>query len=143
MRRLLILTLLAPAAWTQTRRDTGPIPTYEVKRASRPIVVDGKLDDAAWRAAGTIEFQFPWTQQTGAKQKTIARVLWDDQFLYVGYDCEDADIVAHYTERDDPTYKDDAVEIFINPDPSQTLYYGMDCRDFHQSGPFADAVLRH
>ncbi len=126
MRRLLILTLLAPVAWTQTRRDTGPVPTYEVKRASRPIVVDGKLDDAAWKAAGTIEFQFPWSRQTGAKQKTIARVLWDDQFLYVGYDCEDTDIVAHYTERDDPTYKDDAVEVFINPDPSQTYYYGME-----------------
>src|SRR2546422_11568389 len=44
----------------------------------------------------------------------------------IGYDCEDADIVAHYTERDDPTYKDDAVEIFINPDPLQTFYYGME-----------------
>ena len=97
-----------------------------MKRASRPIVVDGKLDDAAWKAARTIEFQFPWSQQAGAKQKTIARVLWDDQFLHVGYDCEDTDIVAHYTERDDPTYKDDAVEVFINPDPSQTYYYGME-----------------
>jgi hypothetical protein len=126
MRRLLILTLLVLAAWAQTRRELGPVPAYEVKRASRPIVVDGKLDDAAWKAAGTIELQFPWSQQTGAKQKTVARVLWDDQFLYVGYDCEDADIVAHYTERDDPTYKDDAVEVFINPDPSQTFYYGME-----------------
>jgi hypothetical protein len=126
MRGLLILTLLVPAAWSQTQRQVGPVPTYEVKRAARPIVVDGKLEDAAWKAAGTIEFQFPWSQQTGAKQKTIARVLWDDQFLYVGYDCDDADVVAHYTERDDPTYKDDAVEIFINPDPTQTFYYGME-----------------
>src|SRR5258708_38170686 len=28
--------------------------------------------------------------------------------------------------RDDPTYKDDAVEIFINPDPSQKFYYGLE-----------------
>ena len=111
MRRLLALAILIPSAWTQTRRELPPVPTYEVKRASRPIVVDGKLDDPAWKTAGTIEFQFPWREQTGAKQKTIARVLWDDQYLYVGYDCEDADIVAHYLERDDPTYKDDAVEI--------------------------------
>ena len=116
----LALTLMLPAAWAQT------VPTYQVQRATRPIVVDGKLDDAAWSAAGTIEFQFPWSAQTGAKQKTIARVLWDDNYFYAGYDCEDTDIVAHYTERDDPTYKDDAVEIFINPDPSQTFYYGME-----------------
>jgi len=120
MRRFLILTLLVPAGWAQT------VPTYEVKRASRPIVVDGKLDDPAWKAAPPMEFQFPWSRQTGAKQKTLARVLWDDQFLYAAYDCDDADIVAHFTERDDPTYKDDAVEIFINPVPSQTFYYGME-----------------
>jgi hypothetical protein len=120
MYRKLALTLLIPAAWAQST------PTYQVQRASRPIVVDGKLDDPAWKAAGTIEFQFPWSTQTGAKQKTIARLLWDDNYLYAGYDCEDTDIVAHYTERDDPTYKDDAVELFINPDPSQTFYYGME-----------------
>jgi len=57
----------------------------------------------------------------------VARVLWDDENLYVGYECEDADIVALYEKRDDPTYKDDAVEIFINPNPAQQgLYYGME-----------------
>src|SRR5437867_10765340 len=126
MRTCLLFLLIFSAMLAQTRRDLGPVPTYQVKRASRPIVVDGKLDDPAWKAAGAIEFQFPWSQQTGARQKTIARVLWDEQYLYVGYDCEDADIVAHYTERDDPTYKDDAVEIFINPNPLHTFYYGME-----------------
>lgn len=104
-----------------------PIPRYEVKRAVTPIVVDGKVDDKAWAAAGKIELIFPWEQQTGAKQKTIARLLWDDQNLYVAYECEDADIVAFHTEHDDPTYLDDAVEIFINPEPSQTgLYVGLE-----------------
>lgn len=125
-KRLPLLLLLIPAAPAQPPRDVGPVPSYQVHRAARPIVMDGKLDDAAWKAAQTIEFQFPWNRQTGAKQKTVARLLWDDDFLYVSYDCEDADVVAHYTERDDPTYKDDAVEIFINPDPTQTYYYGME-----------------
>jgi hypothetical protein len=47
--------------------------------------------------------------------------------LYVGYECEDTDIVARHTERDDPTYEDDAVEIFLNPKPSQTgIYFGLE-----------------
>jgi hypothetical protein len=104
-----------------------PIPHYEVKRASSPIVIDGKPDDKAWAAAGKIELMFPWEAQTGAKQKTIARLLWDDDNLYVSYECEDTDITAVYAEHDDPTYKDDAVEIFINPMPSQTgIYYGLE-----------------
>ena len=103
------------------------VPRYEVKRATSAIVIDGRPDDKAWASANTIELIFPWDSQTGAKQKTVARLLWDDQNLYVAYECEDTDIVAFRTERDDPTYLDDAVEIFINPMPSQTgIYYGLE-----------------
>lgn len=103
-----------------------PRPRYEVKRAPSRINVDGKLDDKAWETAPAIEFIFPWESQTGAKQKTTAKLLWDDNYLYIGYQCEDADIVAMRTDRDDPTYLDDAVEFFVNPRPSQTTYYGME-----------------
>ena len=104
-----------------------PIPHYDVKRATSAIVVDGRPDDKAWADAGKIELIFPWEAQTGAKQKTTARLLWDDDNLYVSYECEDSDITAHFTERDDPTYRDDAVEIFINPMPSQTgIYFGLE-----------------
>jgi hypothetical protein len=104
-----------------------PIPRYQVQRAASRIVIDGKLDDKAWSAASTVEFVFPWDSQAGAKQKTTAKLLWDDDYLYVGYDCEDTDIVALRTDRDDPTYMDDAVELFVNPLPSQTtVYFGLE-----------------
>ena len=108
------------------KRELPPVPRYEVRRAPSPVVIDGKLDEPAWKAATVIELQFPWDQQTGAKQKTRARLVWNNEYLYVGYECDDTDIVALHTERDDPTYKDDAVEIFINPDASQDWYYGME-----------------
>jgi Carbohydrate family 9 binding domain-like len=127
MHRLPLLPLLlATVPLGAQKRELPPIPRYQVHRARQAIVVDGKLDDAAWKAADTLEFRFPWERQTGAKQKTVARLLWNDEYLFVGYDCEDADIVAHHTERDDPTYEDDAVELFLNPDPSQDWYYGME-----------------
>jgi hypothetical protein len=120
--RFAVLPLLAWAAFAQP-----PLPRYEAKRAPSRIVVDGKLDDKAWEAAPAVELIFPWDSQTGAKQKTTFRILWDDANLYVAYDCEDRDIVAQFTERDDPTYRDDAVEIFINPRPAQTgLYWGLE-----------------
>jgi len=102
-----------------------PLPRYEVKRAASRITVDGRLDEAAWRGAAVVEFVFPW-EQAGAKQKTTARVLWDDTYLYAGYACDDADVVAHFDKRDDPTYRDDAVELFINPKPTQDFYYGLE-----------------
>lgn len=121
-----MLVLVSVCAFAQ-KRDPGPVPTMEVKRATSPIRVDGKLDDAAWSSAQAVTFQFPWDAQTGAKQKTTARLLWDDTYLYVGYECEDADITAQFDQRDDPTYRDDAVEIFINPNPKQLdFYYGLE-----------------
>src|SRR5436305_12305213 len=107
MHRLAIILLLAAPLGAQPR-ELPRIPRYIVHRARQPIVVDGKLDDTAWKSAGTIEFRFPWDKQTGARQETTARLLWNDEYLFVGYDCQDTDITAHYTERDDPTYKDDA-----------------------------------
>jgi hypothetical protein len=105
-----------------------PIPKYSVKRAASPLAIDGKLDDKAWAAASpAVSLQFLWESQTGAKQKTAVRMLWDDQYLYLAYDCDDADITAQFQNRDDPTYRDDAVEIFINPRPTQTgLYFGFE-----------------
>lgn len=123
---LLILLFTAFAAAQDLRSNLAPVPTYEVHRATTRINIDGKGDDAAWTKAAAVEFAFPWDKQTGDKQKTTARLLWDNEFLYLFYECEDKDIVALYNERDDPTYKDDAVELFINPDPKQDFYYGME-----------------
>lgn len=122
--RALSLALLTWTLLAQERPGSlPPIPKLEVRRTARPLVIDGKLDDAAWQKAEAVVFQFPWPKQTGAAQKTTVRLLWDDEFLYLGYDCEDTDLTAHYLLRDDPTYKDDAVEAFINPKPTQTDYY--------------------
>jgi hypothetical protein len=121
------LVFFAGALAAQNPPPPQARPRYEVKRATSRIQVDGKLDEKAWQAAEPMVLIFPWESQTGAKQKTTVRVLWDDQNLYIGYDCEDTDITAQFTARDDPTYRDDAVEAFINPRPSQTdFYFGLE-----------------
>ena len=116
-----------PAA-APPKGDAPLIPRYEIKRATSAPVIDGQLDEKVWEAASpAVTLQFLWESQTGAKQKTFVRMLWDDQNLYLAYDCEDADITAQFQKRDDPTYQDDAVEIFINPRPSQDgLYFGFE-----------------
>ena len=122
--RMLWIAMVAAAPLV----SQAPIPRYDVKRATGPITVDGRLDEAAWASASApVTLQFLWETQTGAKQKTSARVLWDAQALYLGYDADDADINARYLQRDDPTYQDDAVEFFVNPDPKQeAVYYGFE-----------------
>jgi hypothetical protein len=120
------VAIVSLAAQTPAPAPTlsAPIPRYDVKRASAPITIDGNLDDAAWAGASpAVTLQFLWDSQTGAKQETRARVVWDAQAFYVAFDAADADITALFEQRDDPTYRDDAVEIFINPDPKQEAHY--------------------
>ena len=110
--------------------SSPPSRRFRVTRSnacSAPLTIDGKLDEPAWAAAPAVTLQFLWESQTGAKQMTRARLLWDAQALYVGFDADDADITAQFQQRDDPTYRDDAVEIFINPNPQQeVVYYGFE-----------------
>ena len=119
--RIALATLVAGAAIAQTAATK---PKYEVRRAKAPITIDGNIDPKEWSGASpAIEFIFPWDSQTGAKQKTHARLLWDDKNLYVAYECEDTDITAHVQSHDEFVYRDDSVEIFLNVKPSQTMAY--------------------
>jgi hypothetical protein len=104
----------------------GPLPRYKVKSISETMTVDGKLSEQAWSQAPSITLMFPWDFQTGKKQKTVAKVLRDKDTLYVGYEVEDSDITATHRNRDDPTYKDDCVEIFIKPGQDTDSYFGME-----------------
>jgi len=116
----------APALAQALRPGLAPIPTYEVHRAKVVPRIDGQLGDAAWQAAAPVTFVFPWSDQTGNKQKTVARLTWDSDNLYVAYECEDSDLTAVHASHDDPTYKDDAVEIFIAPPGVKNLYLGLE-----------------
>lgn len=116
----------APVLAQAQRPGLAPLPTYEVHRTKAAPRIDGQLDDAAWQAAKAVTFVFPWASQTGKKQKTVARLTWDSDNLYVAYECEDSDITALHSRHDDPTYKDDAVEIFIAPPGVKNLYIGLE-----------------
>jgi cellulose/xylan binding protein with CBM9 domain len=124
---LLVFTGLAIGADKYTElQNLGPLPEYVVKTIKEKIVVDGKLSETAWLQARPITLMFPWDFQTGKKQKTTVKMVRNADTLYVGYEAEDTDITAIYENRDDPTYKDDCVEIFIKPSQETDSYFGME-----------------
>ncbi len=103
-----------------------PVPSYSIKTTKEKISVDGKLTEKAWKQAVPVTLMFPWEDQTGKKQRTTVKLLRDENYLYVGYECEDSDITAILENRDDPVYKDDCVEIFINTNPKADHYFGFE-----------------
>ena len=98
-------------------------PEYVLYRAGTPIVIDGRLDEPAWVGAPDVgAFVFPW-YESGKKEQTLAKMLWDDENLYVAFVCEDAHIWAEHTLRDSSVWKDDTVEVFTAPNPEYPKTY--------------------
>ena len=77
--------------------------SYDIYRASSPITIDAKLDDAAWRNAPSVgPFNFHANPGDPANQQTSVKLLWDDENLYLGYEMDDKRISAYVTERHGP-----------------------------------------
>jgi hypothetical protein len=98
---------------------------YECHRAATPIVVDGVLDDPAWKNA-------PWTDlfvdiqgpsRPAPRFKTRARMLWDDQYLYVAAELEEPDVWATLTQHDSVIFHDNDFEVFLNPTGDGLKYF--------------------
>lgn len=98
------------------------------KTADRPTI-DGILSDSAWESAQNID-QFFAYQSGGAPAaaETSAKILWDDEFLYLAFEMQDADIrpssvTAGQTGRDASLFLGDVIELFIREDRSATRYF--------------------
>ena len=118
----LSLVFVPSLVFAQTPRQASDTVSRRVAQAARktsPIVVDGKLDDAAWAAA---------TPQSGFTQSypnpgaapvdpTEFRVLYDDQALYVGVKMRDAhpdSIAAQLARRDASGIYSDWVHLIVD-----------------------------
>jgi len=115
--------LVVCAASLPAQDDSFRPPEYEIRRAGVPIEVDGKLDEPAWLAAPAVgDFHFPWWKD-GKQEQSVAKLLWDDENLYIAHICQDAHITARHREHDGKIPEDDCFEIMFAPNPAQPEVY--------------------
>ncbi|MFS0726514.1 carbohydrate-binding family 9-like protein [Paenibacillus sp. 1P07SE] len=98
---------------------------YTCLRATEALELDGRLDKPFWAKA-------PWTEDfvdiEGDKRplpvkRTRVKMLWDDDYFYIGAELEEDEIWATLTERDSVIFQDNDFEIFIDPDGDTHQYY--------------------
>jgi hypothetical protein len=67
------------------------VPIVRVPRATAPRSIDGHLDTTEWQ--GAVSAGLFVDNLTGADNhgSTLARLLWDDDALYVAFEAEDND----------------------------------------------------
>ena len=113
------------------------LPAVLISKATRAPKVDGKLDDACWKARKPIAFRLLDGDTRRPTCPTWAKVAADADTLYVAFHCAEPDvkkIVSQPRDRDGNVWSDDSVEVFIKPGPQAS-------RDYHQVTVNADGSL--
>jgi hypothetical protein len=116
-----------------------------------PMRVDGRLDEPAWARA-------PWTanfvdiQGPGKPApafRTRAKLLWDDEYLYIGAELAEPHVWATLTNHDAVIFQDPDFEVFIDPDGDTHNYYEFEMNalntgwDLFLDKPYQDEGTAH
>lgn len=123
-RVLIVLACLGAGADGRTRAAESISETVD------PVVVDGVLDEPVWRIAAPVEVDYLGSKpaEKSAEKRMVAKYAWDGDYLYIGYETFDANLVAKGNGRtegpegnrrdgasiNDPKVKVDVVEFFIS-----------------------------
>ena len=102
----------------ETRTPDGA--GMEAIYARVPMIVDGWLDEEIWTRAKVYPLGLAKDQTARGRQVQEAgsvRLVWDDQYLYVAVEFEDADIVAEGQSDQLPHFQlGDLCEVFLKPE---------------------------
>lgn len=101
---------------------------YTCYRAAGPITVDGRLDEPSWQILPRSD-RFEDLESPGrpALFDTRAALMWDDNFIYVGFWLQEPDVRATLTERDSNIWENNDVEVFI---AGEDAYYEFEMNAF-------------
>lgn len=110
-------------------------PSQYCYKADQPVVIDGKLNEKVWQDSPPMVFR-GLVDGKDTKFATTCRFLWDDQFIYMGYEAEETNAWATLgPDTPNPTdfsdknqrplfimSKDTFFKIYLDPDADGKRY---------------------
>jgi hypothetical protein len=107
---------LCASALLADEPEPAPI---RVPRLSAPITVDGDVSDPGWADAAVVELLYEINPGDNVPPpvRTVARIGYDERFLYISFRCEEPDprrIRAPFVDRDGITDDQDYVGILLD-----------------------------
>lgn len=112
MRFVALLLLLSSSVLAQT-----PPQTYRAVRASKPPIIDGDLSDPTWANAPEITGFIQRDPEEGKpeSEKTVVKVVYDDDAIYFGAYLHDSHPVTSLLGRRDTTIESDWFRVYLDP----------------------------
>ena len=99
------------------------LPVYECPRSATAPNLDGTLTDPAWEAAPWTTDFVPIHDGPAPRFRTRAKLMYDDQYLYVGGLLEEPHIWSTMTEKNSKLFHENNFELFLDPDGDGLNYY--------------------
>lgn len=111
--------LLLAGCRTGSPPPAAAVPVLRIPHTAVAPVVDGNLDEPAWARAAVIsglrESRGGHEQDRIDRLPTTIRVLWDENYLYVGFACTGTDLfMSGQLKHDDDLYKENTCEVFLD-----------------------------
>ena len=109
-----------PTAKSSTTHRVLLAPMIVAARAAKPPKLDGALDDPCWKNAEPVSGFVHFETATPITEQTIVRAAWDDQHLYVAFDCRESQPKAIRTRvrpgaAGGSVLQDDCVAVYLDP----------------------------
>jgi len=134
------LTLAAPSIAALSRPSVAPV---RIKDSDAPKI-DGDLSDAAWARAAVIDRFYEITPTAGGapSERTVVRLLYDSQALFIGIHCYDdpKQIIVTDKAHDGFAPSGDFVRINLDPKFTHRDGYGFEITPL---GGYGDAILQN
>jgi hypothetical protein len=102
-----------------------PLPVYSCPRIAREIVLDGRMSDPLWKRAPAVSL-VDTVYGGPADQPTEVRLLVSATTLYIGFACADDYVWGTKTEPDSEIYREECVEVFLDPSGGLHRYCEID-----------------
>jgi Carbohydrate family 9 binding domain-like len=94
---------------------------YTAEYSTEKIEVDGKLDEKAWEKAENLSFQA--LDGSFCTENGIAKIIWDDKYIYVGAKLYDSDIVQESNKDWGHLYlTGDVLEVLLKPNGKRNYW---------------------
>lgn len=102
--------------------------TYVIYKIPGALEIDGKIDETEWQQANWTD---PFLDIQGhhlpsPRFETKAKMLWDEDYLYIAAQIEEPHVWATIDERDAVIFMENNFEIFIDPDGDTHNYYELE-----------------
>lgn len=103
---------------------------YVCKKINENIMLDGNYNKEVWKSG---EEAVLCETASGAEPdlSTKVKALWNDEYLYIAFQCQDDEVHCTMKNYNDPLYLEDVVEVFIDDNRDLKTYIEIEVNPFN------------